>query len=467
MAAYGPLAAASAVRQFYEQESPQVPLRSLMDSVAQSIHTQLYTRNEWAPGGALAEAIVRLSVFYKSLGHDVVVVTTNYDSNLEQFAGDEEAKALARKYGIKIQAFHSDDELPASEVLPVYHLHGYVPFRGKARGNLAFSEAGLFQGGEIVKGTKGPAGIDWRSQVLRRRFEISTTVFLGTTLRDPAVVRSLTDTRRATKKALARYGVFAQQGDGWAAASDEICEKADRVLRARLEHLNVTPVRPDFFGQVSQLLNEVFFCASFGRRYVGEAQTQKSRRYGGRLNNWWRKWSAALEAFGEPKKYQDRCQEVLADAKVQVLDLRGFVAGRAEVLKLEAWVRIDPERTRTLELWGSSEAASRSTFGAHRCEIEDRSRYAAVRAFCQGQTIRGPLEEANSRWKSYFSVPITLSGDPWYEVPVGVVNLMSTEPLEESALDSLRSHELYREVRDLLIQAGTDLLDPRSSVWTE
>jgi hypothetical protein len=458
---YGPVPAASALRQLYQDRNPRLPEKSLMELIAGDIHECLYPRNSWSPGGPLAEAVVRLAVFWMSLGRDVAILTTNYDNNLEEFAGDEDLRQFAADRGITIEAKVADDPRDA-QVIPVYHLHGYIPFEGASRGNLAFSESGLFEGTEVI----GPseATLDWRPKVLDDRLTSAATVFVGTTLRDPTVARSLIRTRAAAEE-WPRYGVFPQQGDTWDEEDNPgLRLGADHTLRARLKHLEVSAVRPDFFGQVAQLLREVVHCKlNCDGHYAPEDSAPN--RYGVRLVKWWEAWRRNLKRV-RPRVHQDACQVQLAKTKGTVA--KCFSDQRRvsrERLKLEIWVRKNPSKGRRLELWGSSEVASRTTTG-HISEIENQSEYAAVRALCQGYAVRGPLEAA-SRWRSYFSVPIVLSGDPWWELPVGVVNLMSTKDVERSSLALLDAPAVWKEVRDVLKSAGIMILDPDSRAWLD
>jgi hypothetical protein len=453
-----PVVAASAVRQLYQELHPRVDERALMQLIAQDIHKHLYPGGKWVPGGPLAEAVVRLAVFWKSLGMDVAILTTNYDSNIECFAGDSEARQIAKDKGIKLQP-RVDDKLLSSDVLPVYHLHGYIPFDGKARGNLAFSESGLALGTEVI-GKTAPVGVDWRTSVLERRLKSSVTLFLGTTLRDRSVADSLIRTRAAS---FARYGLLSYQGDEWADQDGDIRAVADAALRGRMKHLHVEPIRPDYYGQVGQLLSEVIHCRiNCDCGYAGDANAKN--RYGSRLEQWWHDWHQMVTSAPDITLMYDRSQELLAE--VREFAVKTLKSARPEELKVELWVRYEPKRRRELQLWSSSQAATRPGQVAHRCRIENRSNYAAVRAFCQGFAVRGPLLHGSGRWKSYFSVPIILRSEPWHNLPVGVVNLISTVQEDRTCLKALNDPEVWGRLFERLSGVGTAILDPTSGALT-
>jgi hypothetical protein len=392
-----------------------------MEVIAEAMHNRLYPKHHWAPGGPLAEAIVQLAITWKTRGLDVAIITTNYDNNLEEFAGDEQSKEIAEQSGITIEPFVELGKVSSAKI-PVYHLNGYIPYEGKPAGNLAFSESGIAQGSEVLPGTQQPP-LDWRSELLDVRLSSSTTVFVGTTLRDPTVVGSLIRTK-TTGKPWRRYGLFAYQGDAWCDEAEDVRVAADAAFRARSAHLGVDAVRPDFFIQVGQLLNEVMYCEIVGGGSYGG---DESKRYGQRLAQWWKDWSVVVQRGRPTNWYQDKCQELLAEAKADIV--KQMKPGRDELIKLEIWMRREPHRVRELELWGTSEVASRNPNANHKCAIENGSRYAAVRAFCTGFITVGEITDSVSRWHSYVSVPIILNDPPRFRLPVGV----SPSPLGPSA----------------------------------
>lgn len=451
----GPVAAASAVRELYRRERPHVSETALMELIADDMYQLLYPSNRWSPGGALAEAVVRLAVMWKSLGRRVSVITTNYDNNIEEYAGDQELEDLAKEKGLIIEPYVDLSSRVASKTIPVYHLNGYIPYGDTYRGNLAFSESGLALGREVVGNDK--PGLDWRPKLLDKHLRASTTIFVGTTLRDPTVVAGLIKTRDAGTTC-PRFGVFPYQADAWRNEEPTVRAAANAALDARLAHLDVEPIRPDFYGQVAQLVNEVVNCRLNGSGDYKSVDV----RYSDRLSTWYRSWSRSIDRVGE-RYYQDRCQELLADARDQVRSQ--LSPKRDELLKLEIWIRRDPKKRRELELWGNSGSASRSTKGNARGHIENQSRYVAVRALCQGFDLRGPLEAAGSRWHSHFSLPVVLQGAPWHRLPVGVLNLLSSRDEKTSCLAGLDDPTAWLNARRTLTDVGRAILDPDTSEW--
>jgi hypothetical protein len=84
----------------------------------------------------------------------------------------------------------------------------------------------------------------------------------------------------------------------------------------------------------------------------------------------------------------------------------------------------------------------------------------AVQAFCQGSVWRGEIKGSGSRWRTYVSLPIVLQAPPWDRLPVGVMNLLSTEPKATSSLDAMADADSHRKVTAILKRVGADILDP-------
>lgn len=454
------LIGASAVRQLFEEANPKLPTFELVDLIAQELHRLLY-RN-WKPGGPLASAIVRLALVWKSLRHDVSIITTNYDSNLEEWAGSSSIRTVFESRRLRIKEFVDDLYVPKLTV-PVYHLHGFIPREGDKRGDLAFSEVGLVRGDELLKGTrprKRPGqGEDWRRDVLKRRLTTSTTVFLGAALTDRTVVEALIETRDSE---FLRFAVFPRQGDPWITQRDDVRITADKLLTARLRHLGVVPVRPDYYRQVSQLLTEVIHCRlDCDGKYVADDMSQQ--RYYGRLEEWWAQW-CRCGGHQAANTVADNAQVVLAAARRRIEAL--LHTPPRETLKVELWVWRGPRRRRELELWASSETSNRRVGRAHRAAITNNSPYVAVQAFCQGYALAGDLPTSNHRWAGYCGVPVVLTGDPWHDLTVGVIDIVSTRPKDGSSLVQLENASVFKDVVKILHAAGRMLLDPDSSVLT-
>jgi len=445
--ACGPIPAASVAMRLYEEST-----RTRSDPLKQ-IHSDLsgYLYSEWdAPAGPLLREIVRLAITWRGLGRDIAVITTNYDDHLER-----EAARQGSPYDF-FSMTSASPRNPPDEVVPVYHLHGLARRDGVVEGDIVLSERAHVSGRELVS---VPEPDNWREDVILGHLEQSSVLFVGTSLTDPILVTSLIVTSQRTGHS--RYATFPRQADPWLEEpQDTIREALDRVSVERLRHLDVEPIRPDFFGQVAQFLAEVRLCSVAGPgSYAGP---DAAIRYGQRMSRWWSDWSLKITKRGFASA-QRACQRLLANGRDSIAEQLGLTAkrGDAEQLKLELWARAEPE-ARSLELWCSSEATFHSPQALmHRSPVTNNSPYVAVQAFCQGYVKRGPVSPTrDARWRSFASVPIELEGPPWEQLTVGVINLLSTAPATQSALAGLDFEGKQLAIVDLLRETGRGILDP-------
>lgn len=455
VAATPALLAASAVRELHATRKSRLKTPELVELIAQDLYDLIY--GAWKPGGPLAISIVRLALVWKSLGRDVAIVTTNYDSNLEDSALNIGQEDEFR--GLSLQPFVEDGRVGAG-VVPVYHLHGYIPHEGDRHGVLAFSERGLVLGDEVLPRTPtadsaaSSRRLDWRRKVLERRLKTSTTVFVGAALTDRTVADCLVRTLESGHR---RYAVFPRQADPWISSTAAVRDQADEILEARLRHLDVIPLRPDFFGQAAQLLTEVVQCRVNGGIYAGD--DAKPHRYGPRLVTWSRAWQAMLRSASSPNVHADNAQLVLDVAYGRIKAL--LAPSPSERLKVELWVRREPARYRQLQLWASSETSDRRHGRGHVAEICNNSSYAAVRAFCKGYVESDDLPNAAARrWASYCSVPVVLTSASWHGLTTGVISVVSSRPKETSAIGALEDAATFQRVIDELSAFGELLLSP-------
>ncbi len=435
---FGPVGTASIVRQAFDQD-PDIGPQKAVATLTSRIWEVLYGEEPEAQGPLLLN-IARLALSWKAQGKDVAIVTTNFDNNIEQIVERDKGLKRFTQNGFRLVPFTGVAE-PERRVIPVYHLNGLIPVEGEAQGKVILSERGFAVGNESYE---IQAEDEWQGQILEQRFSDSTVLFVGSSVTDPLVVRVLAATANSGAD---RYATFAVQGYDYPEEAREACILG---LEQRLLHLAVEPVRPDFFGQIPQLLFEVHL-RSLERRSYGSA----SYRYGQRLMRWSKEWGAKIKKVGFVEAQHD-CQRLLAKKKGDARRL--LRSNRDESLKLELWVRRRP-KGRGLWLWGSSETVWHSERGLHEEPIKNDSDYAAVKAFCSGHVDRGHLT-GPSRWKAYLSLPIVLEGERWKRLPVGVINLLSDKALEESSLAPMKGEpDRLRRLMRALTRVGTQILD--------
>jgi SIR2-like domain len=431
LAAIGTPATASAVRHIFERDEHDPD-----DLIQRKIHDLLY--HDWAPGGPLSATIAELAAMWRLSGKDVAIVTTNYDDNIEtSFRDLEPLRELLAERGVEVVAVTSEREV-GENVIPVYHLHGYVPRTGTPDGPLVLCERDF---------ARDASPEDWRKELLAERLTETTCLFVGSSLQDPTLVRNLVAT--AATATVGRYAALAVQGEAWLATSEPLPTTLQMLTDFRLRHLGVTAIRTDFFGQISQLLHEIHVCQAAG---PGSYQDDDSPiRYGRRLKRWEQEWRGVVARRTEQAIQEHHYRELL---KVRDRLLDEVKPDGDELVKVELWIR-DPE-ARQLVLWSSSEAVWRNRKSLHRGDIIHQSPYISVQAFCFGHVYRPKPEDVPpGRWRNFVSTPVVL-GEEWSQLPVGVVTIASTGPALEKMGNRVLAH-----VATELHTVGSALLDPQ------
>jgi hypothetical protein len=382
---------------------------------------------------SLAEFVLRLAAAMRLQDVDVHILTTNYDDLLERVARDNVLlQQLSERYKVRFTS-HVNEPSPRGKQIPIVHLHGYCPQQGGARA-IVFSEA------DYIKWENESPLRDY----LFSRFDTSQGLFVGSSLRDHNILALLR--RSSIKRRGQHLALLPVQQDIAIGLPFELAD----YLSLRGQHLGVTVLRPDFYGQVNQFLLEVGLKVS--ARGANSIPT-----YDKRLRRWWKDWSAPgnqSEVAASPQGLA-----VSLGALAQVVGERVHEASH---VKAELWVRADPEK-RVLELWSSSQSV-RTTgkhYWPHRVNIALQSGNAAVEAFAQRTATSGVATfRTDGRWTHYLSIPIILNDEPFYELPVGVVTLLFHAPAlsEAQTLTSVESN--YRDIVDLVTQTASPLLLP-------
>lgn len=157
------------------------------------------------------------------------VVTYNYDDLLERaLEGDRPAQPIC------------GDECPAREVLPVFHVHGYIPFPGDGQpepAGVVFSEE------EYNLAANDP--YSWSNLVQLREMSSSIGVMVGLSMSDPNIRRLL--------DALARSPVRAEiyallRRPPRMTPDDETVDRIDAEARAILERFAQAGVKSRAMG---------------------------------------------------------------------------------------------------------------------------------------------------------------------------------------------------------------------------
>jgi SIR2-like protein len=398
----------------------QLPTASIVDATYRRRHddsaSALAERNEdiakilYTPNGqltsnqvpedALAIYVLRLAIAKRLAGCDVHIMTTNYDDSLEYIAKSRQDLGLGDlgADGVPVFSNWDTDGDPAHGV-PVSHVHGLIPRSGSAQG-VVFSER------EYIDWDRQSP---WRDYLAKRLASDGVTLFVGASLRDYNIAAML--------KRFSHGNVYALLP-----VEDEIRQAAERKVEwspttteyatLRGLHLGVQVLRPDFYGQVCQFLNEVATSAGL-----------EAPDYSDRLRDWSHAWSTG-QPYGVEILVQ-RCEQLRAFAMQENRRL-----GQAEHVKVEVWVRDDPD-SRELTLYSTSQTVVLPGHGywPHKTPIKHQSRYSAVSAFAARCATEGRVVYRNDgRWTHFLAVPIILTDAPYYELPVGVATVLMHAP---------------------------------------
>jgi hypothetical protein len=252
----------------------------------------------------------------------------------------------------------------------------------------------------------------------------------------------------------ARFVVLPLQGPEWACSGPDERSHLIHYARRRLNHFDLTPIFPDFYGQISQFLVEVTLCVRLGiDAYMDD------ERYGLRLVKWWNDWNDARGAWDFDQLQNDH-HDLLNQAFIEVRDI--LEPPENEVLRAELWLRWDPDNLtegRRLRLWCSTAASWRSPDTMREGELDPTGEYFSARVFCEGRTLRIETGDSTDRWQTYLGQPIYLSKRG--ELPVGVVTLTSMRGGGHGVLGDEFS-SLHPLALGALAKAGRAIADPEA-----
>lgn len=399
--AYFQLPMASAVDQVFEMREPGNGVFRRNEAIALLLYQQGDSPRSFLQRPSLAVDALMTAIILKACGKDVHVLSTNYDSVLEEIAAhDPEIVNLLDEYGLDVRPYAASapgKQAPDCE-LPIVHIHGYLPRTGPALG-VVFSE---------------PDYVEWaENSVLRRymysRFDHGHLVMVGASLRDHNVISYLRQTDINTTN---RYALLPLQGDpGFEIGKQVGFQLLTAVQERRGEQLGINVLTPDFFGQVRQFLIEVRLAAVLPANL-----SYNNSAYGTRLRLW-------------QEDFKRRCYEV-ADNELRATDLLVRLATviclqvpEATHVKAELWVRNDVE-LRELELWASSQSirVGGERYRPHTTRIDLTSESPATLSFANRTAVQGRvIDRTDGRWTHYLAAPVVLREEPYSEIPVAVV----------------------------------------------
>lgn len=400
--------------------------------------------------GPTAEQIARLYDLRE--GH-LRIVTTNYDDLLEQ--------ALKSLGHDPFSLTKSSGSIPKGRPL-VVHLHGYV---NDDPPELTLTEA-QFQ--RIH--TKEPRS--WQERLLKAWMR-GSCIFVGTSLDDPTLIRSLhlaKDDEHAERAALfiraleceartlvppEKYCPILTDLDAKAPAlPGSLVGKLELSRSARWSECDLQIVHLDHTADAAQFLAEVGLSAKFGGGYIDlparvalivtkteDALLGGSRRAGFRelqdvLNDWIRG---------------------LVGSAWQAARNRG-VDFSSETIGASLWL-ITPDGQRLLNCCSTDQKqVAPQTLNAP--DLDERSDWTAMHAYCVGKVQLDETSTYASPWKYVIGIPLTLDDSTSPEVgrlPIGCLTLASTVPHPSTALSKM-DEDIRAEMITTLRDGALDYL---------
>ena len=434
-----------------------------------SLQTHLYPLSDWNSGD-LVTNVARLVVARARAGRSTKLVTTNYDTFLENafrdiLEGDERLNHALPTPPVSVQIPSEEKKKRRRFLLPgrgdcakcgeieLIYLHGRIPRAGGLRGKVVFTERDYLDVQKTV------------AKSLRRLFKLKPLLVIGASLRDRPLLDALLKTRslkREDGKRPPRYALLALESfSGKAQLTIGKSISLTNLLPARMEEFGVELLMPDFFSQVPQFVEEM--------RAALMSEEAGYIPFATRLSSWRQEW----EKSGREWDHLLSCHSLLGKSLASIVEELGSTRRRnrfdpEEHFKLELWVRIPSGNgSRTLELWASSNGIAKDQTYLRRARISVASAYSPIKAMKLGapnrmsenRVIDGHLRSPEEmRWKTFLSVPVAIEYMGG-RLTVGVVMLASTASDQRSRIRSSRPGRM-KEAVDIMRKIGKRYLTP-------
>lgn len=451
--------------------------RSESQFLSRYLSQVLYEERGWGEGFLLRN-IAALAFGMSQIGRRVTLVTTNYDDyllrrlrKLVEDAGTEGPGLLSYCLGDEDRPLVS---IPARGSLPTIELvfvHGFAPPRGSdyaSSGEIVFSEQSYQKTQQRT------------SDYLRSLMDGSATFLtIGASIADPPLINAIV---RGSAEGARVYSLIDLP---WALNEDLnddiVASQTQSLLAARASHLGIRrALSPANFSQVAQFVEEIRVSAYLTAASQPEHELYRtSGNYASRLNSWWQNWSISAQASAHEDHY------LLLATGLDILrdKLESFGCRRSdeELLRLEMWVRLDPSISRAhrhLTLFANSSGHVLDIRSRREEVIRRASPISSVKSFVSGKPTLSPLtalgfSDSASRWKTFLSVPVfhevsiespDLVVPVTGSVPLGVVTLSSSLPMEQQAadracfVDTKLGNSEYKEILSVMIEVGREVV---------
>ena len=449
-----PIEAASIATHYYRQVqgSPQQGRKALVSRIQNLLYPGAY----WQ-AGMLTENVVRAAIALSIADRSVHIVTTNYETYIEDFYqtilnernNRTDVNFPALDVEIVSDHLHRLGRDDARYVIRLTYLHGRVPQQGDPNGELAVSEHDYHSLREVV------------TERLTQIIGGEPLVIAGSSLTDPPLLAALEATRNGSEP---RVAITPIGGYDFKDAPTHEVEALKKHLRARMAEFDVNLYFPDFYYQVPQFFSELIIACVLGDDEPYDGDDTQGQRYGSRLLEWWSAWaemhlSRAAADRNAHAAARDGFQEVM-----RPLQTKPGISAKDEILHLEVWVRWDPrEDHRQLALWARSDTLNKSFRTPDGRELELDSTVESVRAFVTGRPILGggELDDDGRATSTFLAVPISYTGG-LMPIPVGVVTLSSNFARDKARFNLDDAAEMAKLIEGLK-SVGRRLLGVRQT----
>jgi hypothetical protein len=476
---------ASIVTQYFMSEKGAVDAD---DFLTEKLRPVLYEDNGWSQGLLLTN-VVRLAIRAALLMKSVTIITTNYDTYIEdEFIEiyDEVVRRSAEQGGghlIPGLERMVSPRLPSSDawktkrvrepqhtsaMVKVVYVHGRVSKTEATEGTIAFDERSYARGHDAVVA------------LLSDHISSRPLLLLGASLTDGPLVTALARTASDAKHprfALLRPSLpdtsrldltYTSGGKNGKLEEDDL----QRILAVRGEHLGVQVLHPLSHSQTAQFVHELGIALRLQQRKARPMKYKNSdATYERRLQRWAELWQADhLSATDAYKSLSIALRDSVAPTLPSHI-------GDNDALRLEIWARMWPgSGRRALTLFANSVGPFLVDETLLRTEeVSTNSSNASVRTFLQGRPMLHTLSQLRgdpprpSRWASFFSVPIYVQVEATKagpgvsgRIPVGVITLagLDTARLSERVSEHMTLPDIEK-LKGALLKEGRRILKPR------
>lgn len=467
----GPQGASAAAQMYLDDHNTE-----FRDRLTDRLRVLLYNSGQWQKGRLarnIAELVTALNLKAQNNSNELgsCIVTPNYDDYIfeelveadhifRQEAGGSrsepellfptKADALERTDGSdELNDWVLDAKFPHPSRTPCIHLHGFIP--RNANGQLAAEYRHPVVSEQDYFDTESSS-----FETLRALMNKSALLIVGASMTDPPFLRALAATREAGFDRYALVPMPSRLSPADRAA-------LHRNAKERFQHFGVVPIFLDYYGQIQQFIREITTAAKLDdpSDYLSDDQPI---RYGLRLASWWGDWIEQVRTGFVGTQWL--VHTVLDLARLTLLEF--LDASPAEVVKIELWVRWDPQHNRQLKLWASSVGTWVDEESMRWGEISLDSEYEAIQAFIVGRPRYFALDEKDDpsqRWRTYLSIPLYWTTAEHGEVSVGVLTIASMSESTQSALNPSTNKSRLIEAIAFAQDLGQELVEPSASRW--